>query len=366
MLEKVEELAVEGATGRKRSVVAASAASSLLPVRVSVIIPTRNSAALLAAHLAAMRPWLDLVHEVVVVDSRSTDGTVQLLRQGLRHPRLRFLEHPPGLYQSWNYGIRQAASEACYISTVGETITADGLTHLTSLLREYQCDAVISKPEFVDPEGGLIPPPQWPIDDILKTLRPQEPILLEGASLFFFALLNYRNAILGSSASNLYRTRTLQQHPFPLEFGTVGDAAWGLQNCFRARVAVTPRRCSTFCEHPKSYALSEYAVDGLGRKLLGLVERTYRRHLREDPAFRAAAEELGIERLLGLLRQHQQAQESLESARARFWPWILSPGAWKARVRRNGLMREIERRKSAGLPFLGSALHSLTQQGQAA
>ncbi len=361
MLEKVEEPAVVGAPGRKRSV---AAASSVLPI--SVIIPTRNSAALLPDHLAAMRPWINLVQEVVVVDSRSTDGTVDLLREGLRHSRLRFLEHPPGLYQSWNFGIRHAVAEACYISTVGETITEDGLKHLTNLLRERRCDAVISKPEFVDSQGGLIPPPQWPIDDILGTLRPREPIVLQGASLFFFALLNYRNAILGSSASNLYRTHTLQQRPFPLDYGTVGDAAWGLQNCFTVRVAVTPRRCSTFCEHPKSYALSEYAVDGLGRKLLSLVERTYRRQLREDPDFRAAAAELGIERILGLLRQHQQAQERLESVRASTWPWVLSPGAWKARLQRNGLMREIERRKSAGLPFLGTALTSRGRQGKAA
>ncbi len=361
MLEKVEEPAVAGEPGRRGPVLPTA---SVLPI--SVIIPTRNSAALLPEHLAAMRPWVDLVREVIVVDSRSTDGTTELLREGLRHPRLRFLEHPPGLYQSWNFGIRHAASEACYISTVGETITAEGLKHLSELLVDMRCDAVVSKPEFVDPEGGILEPPEWPIDDILTTLRPRDPIVLEGLSLFFFALLNYRNAILGSSASNLYRTRTLQKHPFPLNYGTVGDAAWGLQNCFKVRVAVTPRRCSTFCEHPKSYALSEYAVDRLGPKLLALVERTYRRHLKDNPDFRAAAMDLEIERILGLLRQQQEAQERLETVRAHFWPWVLSPTAWKARMRRNGFKRQIERLKSARVPCLAIAPNLLRQQSQAA
>ncbi len=347
MWEKVEDPAVLEVPGRKRSFLGSAA---LLPV--SVIIPTRNAASLLPQHLAAMQSWLDLVQEVLVVDSHSTDGTVELLRKGLRHPRLRFLEHPPGLYQSWNFGINQAKAEACYISTVGETISKEGLRHLCAVLREFECDAVISRPDFVDMEGGVIPAPSWPIDDILQTLRPQRPVVLQGTRLFFFALLNYRNAILGSSASNLYRTRTLQQKPFPLEYGSVGDGAWALEHCFDVRIGVSTHRSSTFCEHPKSYALSEYAVDGLGRKLLGLIERTYRRKIREHPEFRAIAKELEIEDILRLLHERQAAQDQLERARATRWPWVLSPSAWRARLRRNRLVRQLETIKSSGVRVL--------------
>jgi glycosyltransferase involved in cell wall biosynthesis len=56
--------------------------------------------------MPALRSWLDLAQEVVVVDSESSDGTVEFLQSELRHPNLRFLSHPPGLYQSWNFGIR--------------------------------------------------------------------------------------------------------------------------------------------------------------------------------------------------------------------------------------------------------------------
>jgi Glycosyl transferase family 2 len=350
MLEKLENARKSVLTETPNRKWAWSASTAVLPI--SVIIPTRNAGALMPGHLASMRRWIDLAQEVVVVDSGSTDGTVELLRKGLKHPCVRFLNHPPGIYQSWNFAINQANAEACYISTVGETITPEGLQHLAEVLQETRCDAVISRPEFVDVEGGLIAAPQWPIDDILATLRPQRPLVLEGASLFFFTLLNYANAILGSSASNLYRTRTLQRRPFPLDYGTVGDGAWCLRNCFDVRIAVTPERSSTFREHPKSYAPSEYAVEGLTQKLFDLVERTYRQHLQAHPEFLATAADLQIERVLDLLQQQRQAQARLEAARASSWPWVLNRLAWRARAQRNALVRQLRSVKSAGVRHL--------------
>ena len=45
------------------------------------------------------------LQEVIVVDSFSTDGTIELIKAELRHPQLKIMAHPPGLYQSWNHGI---------------------------------------------------------------------------------------------------------------------------------------------------------------------------------------------------------------------------------------------------------------------
>src|SRR5205823_1693472 len=101
------------------------------------------------------------------------------------------------------------------------------------------CDAVISKPRFIDINGAPVRSPRWPIDDVTSALRVNEPIALADSALFLFTLLNYRDAILGSSASNLYRTRCLQENPFPVDYGTVGDGGWGLLNCLKIRLAVT-------------------------------------------------------------------------------------------------------------------------------
>lgn len=329
----------------------------MLPI--GVVIPTRNAASLLPDHLTALRPWIDEVQEVVVVDSFSKDGTIELIRAGLRHPRLRIFEHPPGLYQSWNHGIQQIQAEYCYISTVGETIALDGLKHMAELMDRLRCDVVVSRPEFVDLDGHPMRSPRWPINDILESLAVSDPVVLAGARLFLLTLANYREAILGSSASNLYRTRCLQANPFPSDCGTAGDGGWGLANCLKIRLGVTPRSFSTFREHPKSYSRAEYAVDQLGRKMFERICRTYQEAAAINPEFASAAKQLQVDRIIELLDRQRGFQQQLEECRSARVPWVLKPAAWQARWRRDGEAREIARLKHAGLALLGSqALNS--------
>jgi len=317
----------------------------MLPI--GVVIPTRNSASLVPEHLETMRDWLDQVQEVVVVDSFSKDGTLELLKAGLRHSDLRILDHPPGLYQSWNYGIAQIKSEYCYVSTVGDAITREGLEHLAEVIARLRSDVVISKPRFIDVNGGPISSPRWPIDDVTSTLRVREPIALSELGLFLFTLVNYRDAILGSSASNLYRTRCLQEKPFPVDYGTAGDGGWGLEHCLKIRLAVTPRVFSNIREHPKSYSKAEYAVDQMSRKMLDRVCRTYREAAARSPEFAQSAKAVQVERMIELIEEQLVWQQRLEEYRRRSI-WVFRPGAWKARMARNANGREIGRLKEAG------------------
>ena len=97
---------------------------------ISVVLPTYNCRSLLMPHLRSMEAWLDLADEVIVVDSRSTDGTLELIRAELRHPRLRIIERDRGLYQSWNEGIAATTGDWVYVSTAGDLITREQLLHL--------------------------------------------------------------------------------------------------------------------------------------------------------------------------------------------------------------------------------------------
>jgi hypothetical protein len=299
-----------------------------------------------------MREWLPEAQEVVVVDSISSDGTLELIKAELRHPGLRFLTHPPGLYQSWNFGVQQIKAPYCYISTVGETISAEGLRHLASLMDQLRCDVAISLPRFIDEQGKPVRSHDWPIEDMLSTLRVREPIALEGAGLFWLTLAHYRNAILGSSASNLYRTACLQERPFPTGYGTAGDGGWGLENCLKIRLGLTPRVFSTFREHPKSYSKAEYAVDALSRKMLERIGRTYAEEAAGNPSFAGLARQLQVDRFLVLLEEQLQRQEELERCREQHRIWVLSPAAWRARQRRNAKALEIAQVRNAGLRLL--------------
>jgi glycosyltransferase involved in cell wall biosynthesis len=69
---------------------------------IGVVIPSRNSLAYLPAHLQGVLAWVEMVEQIVVVDSNSTDGTVEYIRENLTHPNLHIFSCPPGLYASWN------------------------------------------------------------------------------------------------------------------------------------------------------------------------------------------------------------------------------------------------------------------------
>ena len=103
---------------------------------IGVVMPTLNCRARLEQHLAAMQGWAEQVEEIVVVDSFSEDGSLEWLKERLRLPHVRFLNHPRGLYPSWNFGLAQLHSAHAYISTVGDAITPEGLRHLFRVMRE--------------------------------------------------------------------------------------------------------------------------------------------------------------------------------------------------------------------------------------
>ncbi|HEY0457184.1 MAG TPA: glycosyltransferase family A protein [Verrucomicrobiae bacterium] len=305
----------------------------MLPI--GVLIPTRNCVTLLPGHLQSLQGWLDLVSEIVVVDSHSVDGTLETLQNGLAHPNLRFFSHPPGLYQSWNFGISQMKSKYVYVATVGDSITRAGLEHLYQVAEQFQSDVVISKPHFIDEKGKRLPGDPWPIDYVLKHLNLSAPVQLSPEQQYFFAMMNSWGALLGSSASNLYTTECLKKRPFPTEFGTAGDNGWGMINAFEVKIAVTPELFSTFRHHPKAYPSSEYYVEDYHLKMYLCGKETLKKELNKSPERRKQLEQLGLADLDVWLHESVLQQRTLERCREKLIPWIFQPGAWRARWLRN-------------------------------
>jgi glycosyltransferase involved in cell wall biosynthesis len=320
---------------------------------IGVVLPTLNCAALLPAHLDSMQEWLNLVSEIVVVDSHSTDGTVELIRERLQQPALQIHQHPRGLYQSWNFGLNQLRTKYAYISTVGDSITRAGLEHLHAVAEKFQCDVVVSKPRLIANDGApLTEEASWPIDDVLSTLQITEPTCLEGLKLFLFVMLNTTGAILGSSASNLYRTQLLQDRPFPTDFGTVGDGAWGVANVFDYRLGVTPEIFSTFRHHPKAYSKQEYEVEDICWKLFLLANETFRAHLARDATLRKEAERIGCKDFSSLVSEFRESQRRLEKFRRQKNLWIFNPAAWQARSARNHFRQLVKEQKRTIIRYL--------------
>ncbi len=311
--------------------------SAALPI--GVVIPTLNAMDHMAEHLDAVRAWAPRVEEIVLVDSHSEDGTPEYVRANLEHSNLRVLSHPPGLYASWNHGIGNVTSRYTYISTIGDTMTEAGLEHLCAVAEEHEADVVVSPPTFRQAEGAELVDEWWPVHDMLPWLGIDEPTRLDPVDAFWFAL-HYRGSILGSSASDLYRTAHLVDRPFPTDCGPVGDTAWGVINALGSRIVLTPERVSTFLFHVREGA-DERALERFGarrRKSVDtvLADTAACAVLDGEPPERGTA---AVESIADHLRSFGEAHAlKAEGARVRDSSgplWFLKPRARRGLAQRN-------------------------------
>jgi glycosyltransferase involved in cell wall biosynthesis len=301
----------------------------MLPI--GVVIPTRNCIAYLRDHLVSMQGWISHVAEIVVVDSESTDGTMEFLRENLKHPNLRLFTRPRGLYQAWNFGVSQLQSKYCYFSTIGDSITLEGLQHLACIIQNYDSDLIISPPRFIDTKGKTLHEISWPIHRLLKASQIKEPRVLSRIETVAAALCNGYNSYLGSSASNLYRTEFINKSPFPSTFGHMGDTAWGIQHCGTLITAVSPQVHSTFLFHPKE---SEPDYNALAPNVIQLAREVKEGFLRQ-PDLCQIPDALRACDLLSSVALENCYQYQIGEARKKDRRYVFNYEAFIARIRRN-------------------------------
>ncbi len=218
---------------------------------VTVLCPVRDCAEAMPAHAAHLRDLAGVVSEIIVIDSNSTDGTLDCLKRELDGLDVVYLNHPPGLYPSWNHGIMAATCEYCTIATVGDVLPVDSLKRLTETIRKFEADAVISAPEMLDATGNPSKR-RWPIHQIIAESGISGPRLIDSAEWLAMTLGFFPATLLSSSAGNLYSTEFLQKNPFPAEYGHAGDCVWALENGHKARWVIDPQVKSFFWLHPIS------------------------------------------------------------------------------------------------------------------
>jgi glycosyltransferase involved in cell wall biosynthesis len=245
---------------------------------LSVVIPTYNCRPLLERHVAEMAAWLNLADEVIVVDSRSRDGTREYLAERLRHPALRFIDRDRGLYQSWNEGIAATKGDWVYVSTAGDTIEREHLLKLMKAGTEAKADVVISPCRFVDEAGQPLPGTTVGNPAILRGFGGRTFVVNPPDVRDYVALGAGIQGLLGSCASDIFRGDFLRARPFPSNYGTHGDIAWTLRHAHEMRLCVVPEIGSTFCRHEKE-RLEEPA------ELTEIFDRIYAAEIRSGGSF---------------------------------------------------------------------------------
>ncbi len=314
---------------------------------LGVVIPTLNSRQFLSRSLPELHTLLALAEEVVVVDGFSEDGTLDLLRSALKQTRCRFFSRPRGLYQAWNFGVSQLRTRYATITTAGETLTGAGASRLIAVAEQFKADVVISPPEFVTPAGAPVPAKRWPVHQFISAHGLREPGEILPVHVFLLALLDVPDGIMGSSASNLYRTATLQRLPFRTDYDHLGDTAWGVENAFRARFAVVPACFSRFVIHDSGARLTEEKKSVLIQRFFELGERALREAMSAKPPLAEGADLLGsIGRLGPEIRALRENQAEYSRLHRQFPPWICNLQAWRARTRRNTCRSAVNRTKA--------------------
>jgi hypothetical protein len=215
-----------------------------------------------------MSEWVDLADEVIVVDSHSSDGTLDYILAHLHHPSLRVIQRGRGLYDSWNEGIAATKGRWIYISTSGDSIERGHLLHLMALGEAARADVVVSAPRFQGEDGQPHQDLNWPPSVLKQEFGNGQPFLIQPEAAQYLAFRSCPQALLGSSASNLYRGDHLRCRPFPTEYGSVGDTGWIMRYAVETSLCITPAIGSTFCIHLKEHELTRLQCVKLHERLV--------------------------------------------------------------------------------------------------
>jgi hypothetical protein len=321
---------------------------SKLPV--SIISPVRNCAAAMPGHAAHLRELAAIVEEIIIVDSDSTDGTLDILKRELAGLDVVFLNHPPGLYQSWNHALSQAKAPYLTVATVGDPLPADSLRRLVDTMQRLPADVVVSAPDILDDHGKPLAK-KWPVHRFLDALKVTGPYRISGATWLTMAAGFYPMTLISSSAGNLYRTRLMQENPFPTEFGHAGDSAWSVQMSRKARWVIDPQVKAYFWMHAAAPE-RKLPNEGVARRTHAMLEQLL---ADSESFFQAEGVTSEIIGLLGeipdLLLRKAMFTTRYQQARKRWMPWFFQPEIVRLRKEREEVLGTLKSHRARIFAF---------------
>jgi hypothetical protein len=191
-----------------------------------------------------------MVHEFIWVLTDSPDGSHEIARNAAKEIGGHVLEVPRGLYQAWNSGIARATGEFIYISTIGDTISPEGLDALSVCIRKNKADVVFSPP-VISPatRTNLKRSRHWPVFAFKRILNQFGGVRIPNEKAFLLQIISGASGLLGSCASCLFRTSLLKSRPFPTEYHHYGDTAWTYQQLPEVILAFHPDPVARFTIH---------------------------------------------------------------------------------------------------------------------
>lgn len=296
---------------------------------ISVIIPVYQSAVRLPVHIESLRRLRPIVHEFIWVITDSPDGSHEIAREAAKELGGQILEVPRGLYQAWNSGIALASGDFIYISTIGDTITPEGLNALAHCLQKAEADVVFSPPIiFPATRTNLKRFRHWPVFRFANILSRFGGFCIPKEKAILMQILSGASGLLGSCASCLFRASILKGRPFPTDHHHYGDTGWTYLNLAKAILAFHPDPVAKFIIHDAetSRRVDKNQVYSLMNRVA--VHLPEKQHAQVFILTRASAE-----------------IDHIRDPHPRYGWWIF-PAAWKLRLTResskNHLLRALK------------------------
>ena len=179
----------------------------MTPPILSICLPTRNSARFLEPRLKSILGQTFDEWHVVVVDTSSTDGTLEMIQDMIPESKRTIRSTGPGLYQAWNVCVSHAAGELIHFATSDDCEHPSFYEKLISIYRATGCDMVHSLCANIDEEGRGVSMPQPPMVDVFGCV-PGRVYRKDPVVNFFANLLLATTA--GPSNSALLKTRFIR------------------------------------------------------------------------------------------------------------------------------------------------------------
>ncbi len=219
---------------------------------VSVILPTLNARTFLEERIGSILNQTFRNWELIIVDSRSDDGTWEYLnRIRSRGQEIFRYQVPKGLYQAWNFGISKARGTYVYIATADDTMKPDCLERMVNALEAHPgCDICDSMLELLDSDGREVGESSvnfvahyWHFD------FPRNQAHVRKRPHDFFLHLGGKTVYTSITQILIRKSLFEKTGPFQTCFGRSADFQWGMLAALHADVVYLPMKLASWRLH---------------------------------------------------------------------------------------------------------------------
>lgn len=216
---------------------------------VSIILPTKNSIRFLRERVESIRAQTFADYEVIVVDTASTDGTLELLGEwAAADARVSIVQAPSGIYQALNFGIARARGEYVYIATSDDTMQANALTKMVAALEAHpECDICDTRLMQIGEDGRELTPSD---EEYLRCdghlLFPRDRPCVRLPPLDFLMHCGGKTVYISLTQILVRKSLFEKTGPFPENYGPSADYMWGMRAALASPAVYIPEKLATW------------------------------------------------------------------------------------------------------------------------